>query len=76
MVRLSYQHRAFYCYVILSVWIFLLVAGKEKRKKKKKREKKRKSKKEKKKCNPRAPLRDTALVFSGCRFSGIAGAEI
>lgn len=27
MVRLSYQHRAFYCYVILSVWIFLLVAG-------------------------------------------------
>lgn len=28
MVRLSYQHRAFYCYVILSVWIFLLVAGK------------------------------------------------
>lgn len=30
MVRLSYQHRAFYCYVILSVWIFLLVAGKKK----------------------------------------------
>lgn len=30
MVRLSYQHRAFYCYVILSVWIFLLVAGKRK----------------------------------------------
>ncbi|XP_046753843.1 2-phosphoxylose phosphatase 1 isoform X1 [Diprion similis] len=27
MLRLSYQHRAFYCYVILSVWIFLLVAG-------------------------------------------------
>lgn len=27
MVRLSYQHRAFYCYVILSIWIFLLVAG-------------------------------------------------
>ncbi|XP_014473129.1 PREDICTED: 2-phosphoxylose phosphatase 1 [Dinoponera quadriceps] len=27
MVRLSYQHKAFYCYVILSVWIFLLVAG-------------------------------------------------
>ncbi|KAL2713200.1 2-phosphoxylose phosphatase 1 [Vespula squamosa] len=27
MVRISYQHRAFYCYVILSVWIFLLVAG-------------------------------------------------
>lgn len=27
MVRLSYQHRAFYCYVILTVWIFLLVAG-------------------------------------------------
>lgn len=27
MVRLSYQHRAFYCYVILSVWIFLLVAA-------------------------------------------------
>ncbi|KAK0179012.1 hypothetical protein PV327_007839 [Microctonus hyperodae] len=27
MVRLSYQHRAFYCYIILSVWIFLLVAG-------------------------------------------------
>ncbi|XP_015113288.1 2-phosphoxylose phosphatase 1 [Diachasma alloeum] len=27
MVRLSYQHRAFYCYIILTIWIFLLVAG-------------------------------------------------
>jgi large-conductance mechanosensitive channel len=52
MVRLSYQHRAFYCYVILSVWIFLLVAGKEKRKKeKKKKRKERVEKKNKKKSS-------------------------
>lgn len=27
LVRCSSQHRAFYCYVILSVWIFLLIGG-------------------------------------------------
>lgn len=28
LVRLSSQHRTLYCYTILSIWIFLLVAGK------------------------------------------------
>jgi len=62
--------------VILSVWIFLLVAGKEKRKKEKKKEKKRKSRKKKQKEILALTLRDSALVFSGCRFSGITGTEI
>lgn len=28
LMRVATQHRAFYCYVLLSVWIFLLIAGK------------------------------------------------
>lgn len=28
LIRLSSQHRTLYCYSILSVWIFLLIAGK------------------------------------------------
>ncbi|XP_017047646.1 2-phosphoxylose phosphatase 1 [Drosophila ficusphila] len=27
LMRVATQHRAFYCYVLLSVWIFLLIAG-------------------------------------------------
>lgn len=27
IIRLSTQHRALHCYVLLSLWIFLLVAG-------------------------------------------------
>lgn len=28
LMRVATQHRAIYCYVLLSVWIFLLIAGK------------------------------------------------
>jgi hypothetical protein len=27
LIRLSSQHRTFYCYLLLSIWIFLLIAG-------------------------------------------------
>lgn len=27
MMKISSHHRALYCYLLLSVWIFLLVAG-------------------------------------------------
>lgn len=27
LTRFTTQHRTFYCYVFLSIWIFLLIAG-------------------------------------------------
>lgn len=28
LIKFSSQHRTLYCYLILSIWIFLLIAGK------------------------------------------------